>query len=221
MGVKYRIKFTKQGNMRFIGHLDLLRTFQRAIRRAGLPAAYSQGFNPHQLISFALPLSLGMASVAEIADIELREAADAKDFSEELAARLGAAMPKGVEVLKCRPLASGEKAAAELCAAEYAIRFPDAEAVTTCLNQALAAETIVARHKDKEVDIRPGILSLSPESDGSVRALLAAGSARNVKPELLAGHLCGLAGTPFDPLRVGYCRMEMYKTDNGRLVPLC
>ena len=71
--MKYRIKFTKVGKVRFVGHLDLLKLFQRAIKRAGIPVAYSNGFNPHQLIGFAIPLPLGMASVGEYVDVELKE----------------------------------------------------------------------------------------------------------------------------------------------------
>ncbi|MGL4790895.1 MAG: TIGR03936 family radical SAM-associated protein, partial [Anaerotignaceae bacterium] len=61
----YRFKFTKGPQVKFIGHLDVMQTFQRTIKRANLPIAYSQGFNPHQLLSFASPLSLGYTSEGE------------------------------------------------------------------------------------------------------------------------------------------------------------
>ena len=69
--MKVRIKFEKRGNLRFIGHLDLMRYFQKANRRAGLPIAYSEGFSPHQIMSFAAPLSMGVESTAEYADFKL------------------------------------------------------------------------------------------------------------------------------------------------------
>ena len=70
---KYRIKYTKGPELRFVSHLDLMRLFQRAVRRAGLPIGYSHGFNPHQLMSFGNPLSLGMTSTGEYCDFEFEK----------------------------------------------------------------------------------------------------------------------------------------------------
>ena len=104
--IKYRIKFTKTGNMIYIGHLDLLKFFQRTIKRAGLPIAYSLGFNPHQLMIFAIPLSLGVSSVGEYLDIQLKQ-----DMScEEIENRLNSTMPLGIKILSVRKLVEGEKA---------------------------------------------------------------------------------------------------------------
>ena len=69
--MRIRIKFTKQGVIKFIGHLDLMRFFQKAVRRAGIDIAYSGGFNPHQLMSFASPLGVGLTSNGEYLDIIL------------------------------------------------------------------------------------------------------------------------------------------------------
>ncbi|MDE6851554.1 MAG: TIGR03936 family radical SAM-associated protein [Lachnospiraceae bacterium] len=69
--MKARIKFSKCGSMRFIGHLDVMRYFQKAFRRAGIPISYSQGFSPHQLMSFASPLGIGLSSDAEYMDLTL------------------------------------------------------------------------------------------------------------------------------------------------------
>ena len=68
---KYRLKFSKSGKMIYIGHLDLLKFFIRLIKRTQLPIAYSNGFNPHQQLTFAIPLSLGMTSYGEYLDIQL------------------------------------------------------------------------------------------------------------------------------------------------------
>ena len=67
--MKVRIKFSKQGNLRFVGHLDMMRYFQKAFRRSELPISYSEGFSPHQIMSFAAPLGIGMTSEAEYVDI--------------------------------------------------------------------------------------------------------------------------------------------------------
>ena len=68
--MKTRFRFTKTGSIKFIGHLDCMRFFQKALRRAKMDVAYSQGFNPHQIMSFASPLSVGLTSDGEYIDIE-------------------------------------------------------------------------------------------------------------------------------------------------------
>ena len=76
--MKVRLKFSKYGALRFIGHLDVMRYFQKAIRRAGIDIAYSEGFSPHQIMSFAAPLSVGHTSSGEYFDIEVTEKSNAK-----------------------------------------------------------------------------------------------------------------------------------------------
>ena len=95
--MKVRIKFEKRGNLRFIGHLDLMRYFQKANRRADLPIAYSEGFSPHQIMSFAAPLSMGVESTAEYADFKLTD--DAQITSEEAVRRMNQEMAEGLKVL--------------------------------------------------------------------------------------------------------------------------
>lgn len=73
--MKIRIKFRKYGTMKFIGHLDVMRFFQKAIRRAGIPIAYTEGFSPHQIMSFAAPLGVGLTSDGEYLDIVCRDEA--------------------------------------------------------------------------------------------------------------------------------------------------
>ena len=69
--MRARIKFSKTGNMKYVGHLDLMRFFQRAMRRADIPIRYSEGFSPHQIMSFAAPLGIGLESIGEYMDITL------------------------------------------------------------------------------------------------------------------------------------------------------
>ena len=69
--MRARIKFSKTGNMKYVGHLDLMRFFQRAMRRADIPIKYSEGFSPHQIMSFAAPLGIGLESVGEYVDITI------------------------------------------------------------------------------------------------------------------------------------------------------
>ena len=70
--MKVRVKFSKYGIMKFIGHLDVMRYFQKAIRRSGIDIAYSEGLSPHMIMSFAAPLGVGLTSDAEYMDIEIR-----------------------------------------------------------------------------------------------------------------------------------------------------
>lgn len=89
------IKFTKIKGAKFISHLDTMRTLHRALRRAGLPIAYSKGFNPHASISVAAPLSLGISSTAEYADIELDETMEPEAVKEKLNREL----PEGIKII--------------------------------------------------------------------------------------------------------------------------
>ena len=79
-----RVKFAKYGPLRFTGHLDVLRFFQKAIRRAGLDVVYTHGFNPHQVMSFAAPLGVGLCSVGEYMDVEIASSDGAEDFKKRL-----------------------------------------------------------------------------------------------------------------------------------------
>lgn len=89
-----RIRFTRGEEVKFISHLDLMKVFERAIRRSGLPIAYSQGFNPHPQMVFGLPLGVGMTSEGEYADFDLAEETDPQIFME----RLNASLPEAIRV---------------------------------------------------------------------------------------------------------------------------
>lgn len=118
--VRARVRFAKTGVMRFVGHLDMMRFFQKAVRRAGLPIAYTGGFHPHQIMSFALPLGIGVTSEGEYMDIELTEKVD----PEEAVRRLSEQMADGVEVLAFRYLPEkSKKAMAAVEAARYVVGF--------------------------------------------------------------------------------------------------
>lgn len=106
--------------MKFIGHLDVMRYFQKAIRRAGIDIAYSEGFSPHQIMSFAAPLSVGYTSEGEYFDIELRTPME----EEELQKRLQGVMVEGIDILKVQNLPESEgNAMASVQAASYLAGF--------------------------------------------------------------------------------------------------
>ena len=94
---KLRLVYDQTRRAIWMSHLDTMRTLQRAIKRAGIPIRYSEGFNPHELISILLPLSVGTASLCQIADIRVREDVDIAALPEQLTA----VMPEGLRVTDC------------------------------------------------------------------------------------------------------------------------
>ena len=211
---KYRICFSKDGVMSFIGHLDLLRLFQRAIRRCGLPVAYSSGFNPHQLISFAMPLPIGHTSSAEYADIEFEK--------RPLISLLDKQLPDGLEIIGVRPLRYGERSAAALTtAAMYEIEFPSPINLKSRVNEILSDNVIIVEKKTKSgthnADIRPEIISLCADGN-TLKAMLSSGSAQNLKPELLVKYIFG--NTEYNPLSIKYKRTEIFQTTENGYEPL-
>ncbi|MBQ9606286.1 MAG: DUF2344 domain-containing protein [Lachnospiraceae bacterium] len=118
--MKLRVKFTKHGRVRYIGHLDMQRYFQRLNRRAGLKVVYSEGFSPHQKMSFAMPLSVGYESDAEYFDVEVTEALS----SEAIISSMNKEQAEGIEVTDCVLLPDKcENAMASVRAADYIVSF--------------------------------------------------------------------------------------------------
>ena len=104
--MKIRIKFAKEGTMKFIGHLDIMRYFQKAMRRAHIDIAFTEGFSPHMIMSFANPLGVGLTSDGEYFDLELTEPISSK----EAVNRLNAQMAEGMEVLSFVQIPDDKKA---------------------------------------------------------------------------------------------------------------
>ncbi len=120
--MKIRIKFGKYGVMKFIGHLDMMRYFQKAMRRADIDIAYSEGFSPHQIMSFAAPLGVGITSEGEYLDIEVHTSRS----SEASLKALNEVMVEGVHVLEYKLLPEGTKnAMSSVVAADYTVAFKD------------------------------------------------------------------------------------------------
>ncbi|MCM1145107.1 MAG: TIGR03936 family radical SAM-associated protein [Blautia sp.] len=118
--MKLRIKFAKYGSMKFIGHLDIMRFFQKAIRRANLAIRYTEGFSPHPVMSFAAPLGVGIESIGEYMDIEMQSFSS----TEEIRQRLNEVMVEGIEILSVRALPdTAPNAMASVAAAKYRIAF--------------------------------------------------------------------------------------------------
>ncbi len=120
--MKLRIKFTKHGAVRYIGHLDMQRYFQRVNRRAEIPVVYSGGFSPHQKMAFAMPLSVGCESDGEYFDVEVTDASS----SDDIVNRMNKEMAEGIEVIDCVLLPEKcENAMASVRGADYSVTFKE------------------------------------------------------------------------------------------------
>ena len=120
--MRVRVKFEKTGIMRYVGHLDLMRFFQKAVKRSELPIRYSEGFNPHQIMSFASPLGVGLTSVGEYMDIDLKsEVASVDGLS-----RLNENMVEGLAITSFKYLPDdAEKCMSAVTAASYVVTYKD------------------------------------------------------------------------------------------------
>lgn len=184
--MKLRIKFNKYGAIRFIGHLDVMRFFQKAIRRAGIDIAYTGGYSPHQIMSFAAPLSVGLESNGEYMDIEVNSLTSCEDIRD----RLNKASVPGIEVLSVKILPEGAgNAMASVAAASYTVGFrPGREPklnIAEALPAFLAKEQILITKETKkgtrEVDLKPGIFELCWQ-ENFFFMVVDASSAGNIKP---------------------------------------
>jgi len=128
-----RLTFEKYGPAAYISHLDLMRCFQRAFRRAHLPVRYSQGFNPHIYLSILAPLSTGFESRGDLADFDLLEAFEYED----IVARLNSTLPPGLRAVSA---ALPVKKPGAIAWASYRIAYPagDAAAMAACLAEPVA-----------------------------------------------------------------------------------
>ena len=191
-----RLLFSKTGRARYISHLDLMRTFQRAFARAKIPIKHTEGFNPHPFVSIALPLSVGYSSQCEILEFGLLEGTSCEEVPE----RLTAAMPEGIAVHRCW---RAERKLKELCYVNYIMTFDYSEGRPQEAEPAMAAlfsrESLVVKKKSNkakagftEVDIIPLVRSWHMECQSDTMTLDLVVSAQNpgLNPELIRSTFC-------------------------------
>lgn len=192
--MKAIVVFEKGARLRFIGHLDLLRFMQRALTRSDLPVCYSQGFNPHLLLSFAAPLSVGLAGRREVMDVPLSAPMEGPLFTD----RLNAVLPSGVRILSARLVGDEHPSSMALCgAAQY-----EAQPQKPCpeLNEALKSFLelpeipFLKKTKSglKTLDLKPLIYNLFWK-EGRLQMTLALSEAGTAKPDELLRALCAHA----------------------------
>ena len=159
-------EFEKMGRMSWFSHLDLQNTMQRALRRAQLPVAYSQGFNPHVLTSFATALSVGCQSRGEVMEVEMAGAISPEEFAE----KLNACLPDGLKVRRCALVPDSAPALmAKVAEAGYDITAPNAD-LTQAVEAFLKAEEVMVEKRSKTktrlVNIRPMVHEITCAFDG-------------------------------------------------------
>ena len=215
--------FEKGERIRHIGHLDIQRSVQRGLRRSGLPVAYSNGFNPHILITFASALSTGACGKREIMDVTMAEEVSPEEFLE----KMNRAMPPEMQLSEARTLDQKHPALmASLRAAKYDLLIRDAEQaekLAAAIPAMMARETVTAMRKTKtalkECDIKPLIYDLKAEGQ-HILATLTLTEREACKPGMLTEALAREAGIEGE-IRMLVTRTALLGEDEaGNLVPL-
>lgn len=243
--MKIRLKFSKQGNLRFIGHLDVMRYFQKLNRRAKLDVKYSNGFSPHQEMSFATPLGLGLTSDAEYVDIEFNSVPE-KDAL--IACMNAVSLPELQVTDACLLPDDAKNAMSLLAAADYTLTFregyepwkacdsaerdaksrkeplfTDIEDFFWKLEAFLSQPEILTEKKTKTsvkaVDLAKQIRKYERRGD-TLFFRVDTGSASNLKPELVMESFWKAEGGTFDPLTFCVNRDELYGEEDGEIKAL-
>ena len=213
--MKIRIKFRKYGALKFVGHLDMMRYFQKALKRAGIDMKYSEGFNPHMIMSFAAPLGVGITSDGEYFDIEVLSTKS----TEESLKVLNEAMVEGVEVTSYVALPdTAKKSMSLVAAADYEIYRNFYEEQSEIL--------IVKKTKksEREMDLKPLIYDFQVQNRNDTPVFylkVCTGSVDNIKPELVLASMFAAAGLTYHPEAMQIHKLETYtKNEQGDFIPL-
>ena len=222
--MKIRIKFKKTGIMKFIGHLDVMRYFQKAIRRADVEICYSGGFSPHQIMSFAAPLGVGITSNGEYVDIEVHSTGTTAEMLE----RLNAVMAEGFEIAEYKLLPdTAANAMSSVAAADYTLTFrpgyePEEESaeewfkkLTAFFDQPQVMVLKKTKKGEKEMDLKPliydlGVIAGNDAAQSPLFMKISTGSASNIKPELLLDAYYEALGKERSPFAFMVQREEVY-----------
>lgn len=226
-----RLAFFKMSYLKYIGHLDLVRLFQRAFNKAEIDLAYSQGFNPHPKFSIANPLSLGIESEEEYMDIELNTEIPAEEFME----KMNAVLPRGIQITRGAYVEDKRAVASIIDWALYEITFEtesiwDRDALQNKIEDYLDRdEIIITKRKRKkrrkievEVDVRNLIREVELKEIGknkiSLEALLKSGGNGNLKPLKLIKSLKAYENIDIDLDSVNIKRTGLFVEEKGEIV---
>lgn len=192
----YRVKFTKEGPVKYTGHLDVMRFFQRVLRRSELPVAFSGGYSPHPVMSFAYPLSLGYTSTGEYFDVAFTEQVPEK----EILRRMNAESNCFFRILAVKEMEPGTKnCMSSVFASAYEVTFREGTKLPSDWKERYEAfckkEHIpVQKPKKKgggflDIDLKEFLYDhgISEGRDRTIRFVINSGSSDNIKPEFFAG----------------------------------
>jgi radical SAM-linked protein len=200
--MRIRITFSKQGALRYTGHLDLHKLWERAARRAELPLAYSQGFHPQPKMSLAAALPLGFSSTCEVLDMRLERDIPLDGLRE----RLNETLPPGIQVLGIEQ--ADERAPAlqtQVASAEYKVELREAvdpSELKRKVESVLAAESILRERRGKKYDLRPLVEAMEVRGDTIVMRLAAREGATGRPEEVL-----DVLGIAFEEIKVERTRL--------------
>lgn len=230
--INIRTKFRRGDEVKFISHLDLMKVFERAIRRARLPISYSQGFNPHPGMVFGLPLSVGVTSDAEYGEFEITD--DNMPVS-EFVERLNAQLPNGLEILAAKPRKSKQNIMATIAASEYIVVVGtksecSGKTFKANIQKYLSQKEIIVAKKTKsgvkDTDIKDMIFDMDFELQPCgvfniirLTMLVSAGSKANLKPDLLVDSLFGFMNFDFEIDRIHRTKLFV-KSEDKLLDPM-
>jgi radical SAM-linked protein len=218
-----RFQFKRGDELKFIGHLDVLRLFERAFKRSGLQVTHSQGFNPRPQIVFGQPMPLGLTSDGEFADVKLDEYVDVHKFINIL----NEALPPGIEIVNAKEKRKQVKLTVLIAGARYRIEFDSQQPVNIhnivgeVLNSNIIRVVKKTKSREKEVNIRPLIYELAGgknQVSAYFDVLLRAGQADNVRPELFLAGVCSVSG--LDLQMRSMHRFMLYGQKDGRWLSL-
>lgn len=225
-----RLAFNKRSYLKYIGHLDLMRLFQRTINKASIDIKYSQGFNPHPKLSIASPLSLGIESEEEYMDIELNTEIPVEEFID----RMNKALPTGIEILRGKYIDTKNPVASIIAWAFYEISFKSEsllseEEVSSMIHDYTSRENIFILRKKKkkrrkvetEVDIKDLIGNVNLKSVSgqkiTLETLLKSGGEGNLKPIQLIKSIKAEEDMDIDLESVSIKRIALYAEENGEI----
>ncbi len=201
-----RIWFSKQGRIKYVSHLDIMRCMTRAVRRADIPLWYTEGFNPHPYLNFLQPMPLGVEGVNEPLDIRI----EGEISDKEIMDKLNAVLPVGIEITKVtQPFMKSN----DLAFAEYEIYFEKEENLSENLKKAMDSGVLSCekmgkvngRKRVKEVNVSENIkkYSLSEKEDAVImNVVLPGGNTKNVNPMNLLDALNRYLSSDIVPLNI-------------------
>ena len=234
---RMRSRFYKKDDLVFISHLDLVRVFERAMRRGNIPISYSQGFNPHPIMAFATALGIGVSSEGEYIDVQLDKQMEPEEFMN----KLNSVLPEGLRLIQSAYIASSEDSLMSVIKRSvYVVKAKMTGSVAKeeleskvkhflSLTEIIETKEKKKKHKNdkpkfQESNIREGINLLDilsfENNEIILKMNLAAGSEKNLKPEIVIRKIAEITELPINLESVRVHRLELLKEQTGDFVSI-